>query len=235
MQIQLQLKPKTTLEIPLNYNYQLQSAIYSKLREIGVSDFWHDLGFGDKEAFKLFVFGPLKGNYKIEDKKIIFDDTVSLEIRSSIFDFCDDFQRSIEKNTTFKFFDEALSVCGASITNRHINSKRVIFKTASPIVLHTISGDGKTVYLKPESDEFLERLHENFYKKYYACYETEPPEIKIYLLDIGKKVVTKYKEIWVTAYNCTLEVEGPYDALEFLYNSGFGERNSQGFGMVDII
>lgn len=235
MQIQLQLKPKTTLEIPLNYNYQLQSAIYSKLRELGVSDFWHDLGFGDKEAFKLFVFSSLKGNYKIADKKIIFDDTIFLEIRSSIFEFCDDLQRSIEKNPTLKFFDEELTVCGATITNRHINSDCVEFKTLTPIVLSKMVSDGKTIYLRPDDSDFLNRLQENFYKKYKACYEVEPPEIKISVLDIGKKVVTQYKEIWITGYNCTLEVEAPYDALEFLYNSGFGERNSQGFGMVEVI
>lgn len=82
MQIILNFDLDTPLEIPLNYNYQLQSAVYAKLREIGVSDFWHDSGLGESETFKFFVFGPLLGNYRIEDKKIIFTDSISLEIRS---------------------------------------------------------------------------------------------------------------------------------------------------------
>lgn len=235
MQISLLLSPHEPLEIPLNYNYQLQSVIYSKLKDVGTSDFWHDCGFGENETFKFFVFGPLLGNYRIEDKKIIFKDKINLEIRSPFFEFCDDLQRSIELNPTIKIFNQTLDVAGAFLNNRHINSDSVIFKTISPIIVSEKSEAEKTVFFRPDNPEFVYKLQENFYKKYKTAFDTQPPELKIEILEKGKKVVTQYKEIWLTGYNCTLKINAPNEALEFIFNSGLGERNSQGFGLVDII
>jgi CRISPR-associated endoribonuclease Cas6 len=90
-------------------------------------------------------------------------------------------------------------------------------------------------FLSPDSAEFIDGIHENFYKNYLAAYCTQPPELKITLLEKDKKVVTQYKDIWLTGYNCTLKVSAPSEALEFIYNCGLGERNSQGFGLVKII
>lgn len=235
MQISLILTPQEPLKVPLNYNYQLQSAIYSKLKEVDASDFWHDCGFGEKETFKFFVFGTLLGNYKIEDKKIIFNSEITLEIRSPFYEFCDELQRSIELNPTIKLFNQELSVSGAFLNNRHINSDTVIFKTISPIIVSEKNEAEKTVFIKPDSPDFVYRLQENFYKKFKAAFNTQPPELKIELLEKGKKVVTQYKEIWLTGYHCTLKIAGPCHALEFIYNTGLGERNSQGFGLPDII
>lgn len=235
MQISLVLTPLEPLKIPLNYNYQLQSAIYAKLKEVGSSDFWHDCGFGEKETFKFFVSGPLLGNYKIEDKKIIFSDEIALEIRSPLFEFCDDIQRSIELNPTIKLFNQELAVSEAFLNNRHINSDTAIFKTISPIMVSEQNMPQKTVFIRPDSPEFIYRLQENFYKKYKAVFDSQPPELKIELMEKGKKVVTQYKEIRLTGYHCTLKITGPNNALEFIYNTGLGERNPQGFGLMDII
>lgn len=235
MQISLVLTPYEPLKIPLNYNYQLQSAVYSKLKEVGASDFWHDCGFGEKEIFKFFVLGPLLGSYKIEDKKIIFSDEIAFEIRSPFYEFCDDIQRSIELNPTIKLFNQELAVSGAFLNNRHINSDTAIFKTRSPIMVSEQTMAQKTVFIRPGSPEFIYRLQENFYKKYKAAFDSQPPELKIELMEKGKKVVTQYKEIWLTGYHCTLKITGPNHALEFIYNTGLGERNSQGFGLMDII
>ena len=235
MQIILNFDLDTPLEIPLNYNYQLQSAVYAKLREIGASDFWHDSGVGETEKFKFFVFGPLLGNYRIEDKKIIFTDSISFEIRSPFFDFCDDLQRSFELNPTIKLFNRTLFISGASLTNQHINAESVEFKTVSPILVYMKSDSGHMTFLSPGSVEFIDRLHDNFYKKYLAAYGVQPPELKITLLEKGKKVVTQYKDVWLTGYNCKFKVTAPHEALEFIYNCGFGERNSQGFGLIKII
>ena len=44
MQILVRFQPSAPLIIPYNYNYQLQSALYALLAEVGESDFWHDKG-----------------------------------------------------------------------------------------------------------------------------------------------------------------------------------------------
>ncbi len=235
MQIKLIFKPDEPLAIPLNYNYQLQSAVYAKLAEICVSDFWHDNGFGDTETFKFFAFSPLLGNYIIEDKKIVFTDTISIEIRSPFFDFCDDLQRSFELKPSIKLFDTDLPISGAFLTNQHINEESACFRTVSPIVLYTRDEYDKMHFISPASSQFVDRLHENFYKKYKTAFDTQPPELEIRVTEIGKKIVTKYKEVWLTGYNCDLDITAPSEALEFIYDCGLGERNSQGFGLMRLL
>ena len=236
MQIHLTLKCETPFTIPLNYNYQLQSAVYAKLSEIGASDFWHDTGFGDnKQKFKSFMFGPLTGAHIIENKKITFTDEIHLELRSPIFEFCDELQRSFEINPAIKLFDTSLEVCSATLVNRHINNNCAIFKSLSPIVVHSTLPDKRTVFLSPNDEMFIQRLQINYHNKFQSLYGYKAPEISLKISENSQKIVTNYKGTWITGYKCRITAEGHFAALEFLYNSGFGEKNSQGFGMADIL
>ena len=235
MQIHLTLKCEEPFTVPLNYNYQLQSAVYSKLSEIGASDFWHNVGFGDnKQKLKSFVFGPLTGTHIVENKKITFTDEIHFELRSPIFEFCDELQRSFEINPIIKLFDTSLEVCGAALVNRHINNNRAIFKSLSPIVIHSTLPDKRTVFHSPDEGIFIQRLQTNYQNKFQSLYNCEAPEISLKISENSQKIVTNYKGTWITGYKCRITAEGHFAALEFLYNSGLGEKNSQGFGMVDI-
>lgn len=235
MQIQIIFKLTRPFCVPFNYNYQLQSAVYSKLAEINESDFWHDNGYGEKNKFKAFVLGSLKGNYTIIDKHLCFTDTVSFELRSPVFEFCDAFQRSLELNPHIKLFDTVLDVYGANIINKHINSNSVVFETVTPVVVRSTLPDGYTLYYSPTDVEFVKGIKQNFIKKYSAVYGECPTEIEVNPLGIHKKVVTNYKGTWINAYNGRYELKGDSKSLEFIYNSGLGIKNAQGFGMVRII
>lgn len=235
MQIRLTFKINHPIAIPFNYNYQVQSAIYAKLREIDVSSFFHDVGFGNDKVFKGFVFGKLSGKYTIIDKHMIFSDTLSLEIRSPIFEFCDALQRSFELNPSIHLFDTTFKLCGADLINYHINTNSIVCVTNSPVITRISSADGKTLYFSPDDNEFATRLQSNFEKKYMNICETKASSIVIKPLGSHKKTVTNYKGIWINAYSGKYYIEGNTHALEFLYNTGLGEKNSQGFGMFDII
>lgn len=235
MQIFLQLRPDQPLCVPFNYQYQLQSAIYSKLAEINVSDFWHDLGFGDKRKFKAFTFGPLKGKYTVSDNKICFSELVSLELRSPVFSFCDDIQRAIELDPRLKLFNTELNVINASIANAHINKYTATFKTESPILVYRSLENNKTQYFTPKDDDFYIGICNNFERKFEAVYNSPAEPIKIRPVGDFKKVVTRYKSTWLTAYHATLEVKASPQSLEFLYNSGAGAKNSQGFGFMKVL
>lgn len=234
MQIQLTFALDEPLCIPLSYSYQLQSSIYSKLAEIGLSDFWHDEGYGDTQVFKMFTFSPLSGSYRIIDKKICFENEISFEVRSPIFEFCDELQRSFEVGPYIKLFDTRLDLVGAGLTNLHFNDGKALFSAASPVIVHTVLPDGKTEYFYPNDDCFIERLKSNYKSKFEAAYEGSAPEIDIQVISEGKKVVTKYKNIWFNGNKCELLVKGDAFALEFIYNTGLGEKNSQGFGFVTV-
>lgn len=235
MQIILQLQPDRPLCLPFNYQYQLQSAIYAKLAEIDASDFWHDIGFGDTRKFKAFTFGPIKGKNTVKDNKILFENNVSLEVRSPVFAFCDDLQRALELHPQIKLFDTIMTVTNASIVNLHINRPSAVFRTESPILVYRNIGQGKTRYFTPEDDEFYIGICNNFERKYEAVFRLPAEQIQIRQAGSFKKVVTRYKETWLTCYQSSFEIKGSPKSLEFLYNTGLGAKNPQGFGFIKLL
>lgn len=235
MQLNLTFKLNEPLCIPLNYNYPLQSVVYRKLQEVSESNFWHDEGFLNNNLFKAFVFGSLKGDYKIVSKHMLFSSTLSFEVRSHCFEFCDALQRSFELRPSIKLFDTTLPLQSLVVTNTHINSNNVIAQTNSPVSIHKTCEDGKTLYYSPPMAEFSEGLHSNFLNKYQAITGALPLQLTITPLGEHKKIVTTYKKIWITAYKGKYLLEGDNKAIEFIYNTGLGAKNSQGFGMLDII
>lgn len=235
MQLKILLKPEKQLCIPFNYQYQLQSAIYAKLAEINASNFWHDNGFGSINKFKAFCFGPLKGEYTVSDKKLCFSNNVSLEIRSPIFDFCNDFQRAVELFPSIKLFDTKLNIINAGISNQHINENYVRFSAVSPITVYKTTDDGKTHYFTPEDDKFYIGICNNYEHKYESVYNQSPDKLMIRPSGQFKKIVTNYKGTWINGYQGVIEAMGSSRTLEFLYNTGMGAKNPQGFGFLKIL
>ena len=181
MQILLKLKSEKPLVIPFNYNYQLQSALYTLLGEVGESDFWHDNGFGDITKYKGFCFGKLEGKYTtdIPNKKIHFENNIYLEVRSSIFDFIDSFQRAIEQHPFIKLYDTKLDVIGASLMNRHFDENIASFDIVSPTVIHDTLENGKTLFYSPDSEDYFIRICNNIIRKYETIYQEEADEVML--------------------------------------------------------
>ena len=133
-----------------------------------------------------------------------------------------------------------ISIKDFVITDRHIQENPVNIKMRSPLCLsRTIQEGGKkkTLYFSPEDREFVPLMQENFRRKYAAAYGKEP-DSRITLAPCGemKKYVTRFQQnIYVTAWKGSFSMSGPPDALDFLYQTGLGSRNSQGFGMFDVL
>ena len=236
MQIMLTLRPAQPLTIPLNYNYQLQSAVYAMLGEVGESDFWHDNGFGDVTRFKGFCFSSLTGSYRVdtENKTIRFEDTVELEVRSPAFSFIDAFQRALEQHPFLKLFDTRLDVTGAALFNTHLPSGRVTFRAVTPAVARATREDGSTYYFSPQEDGYFERLRLNAQKKFEAVTGTPAPALSLTPAGEYKKTVTKYKGFYVIGYTGVFRLDSTLAMAEFLYNAGLGEKNAQGFGFLRL-
>ena len=48
------------------------------------------------------------------------------------------------------------------------------------------------------------------------------------------KYVTNYKGFYISGWYGTYRLKGKRKYLDFLYQTGIGDRNSQGFGMFDL-
>lgn len=237
MEIIIKLIPEKPLIIPFNYFYQLQSSVYSLLNKVEESDFWHDDGFGEPPRYKGFCFSGLNGKYRVDrkNKKLIFDGEVYLELRSAVFDFIDAFQRAVEQHPFIKLFDTLLTVTEASLRNTHIDGGIIYFNAITPVVMHRSTDDGHTVFFSPNDDEYFTLICNNIKNKYLAIKNKSPDEVFLRTSGDLKKVVTKYKNTWITGYQGIFEIKTSSRMAEFIYNTGLGEKNSQGFGFVEML
>lgn len=236
MQIRLTMRPEKPLTIPLSYNYQLQSALYAMLGEVGQSDFWHDNGFGDAGRYKGFCFSALSGKYRVdrERRSIRFENNAYLEVRSAAFDFIDAFQRAVEQRPFLKLFDTRLDIVGAELSNRHLPSGRVRLEAVTPVVVHSTAEDGHTDYYSPEEEAYFTRICANAENKFEAVTGDPAPRLALRPSGEFKRTVTTYKGIYVCGYTGVFELDTTLRMAEFLYNSGLGEKNAQGFGFCVV-
>ena len=85
---------------------------------------------------------------------------------------------------------------------------------------------------------FYQSINGNFFRKYQAYYGVPPiSDIQMNLCDnkVPRKIVTKYKGIYITGWLGNYKISGERKYLDFLYQTGLGAKNSQGFGMFSIL
>lgn len=237
MQMIIHLENKNGLRLPLDYGYRVSSAIYRLASaDEEYAAFLHDFGYGTGEnRYKLFTYSPLKGHYRIEDKHIIFDGDISFEVRSISKSFCGAVKSSLLDKGAIKLMDTVLPVKMTEIYDAPLSVSETDIKSVSPIVVCS-TVDSKNVYRSPEDERWEEMINLTLYRKFTAAYGEEPPSIvKLDLIRKPKKVVTRVKGIWVTAYHAHLHIRSHPIVTAFLYETGLGAKNSQGFGMFDIL
>lgn len=235
MQLRIHIHLQEPFGIPLNYNHQLQSAIYAKLAQTENGGIWHDYGFGQyNNEFKAFVFGSIAGNYRIRGKQICFTDSMEIEVRSPIFRFIDDLQRSFELQPSLHLFNTTFAIDEMQVSNLHLNRTQALFQTASPVIVRNVLPDGSTVYYSPDDAAFVPALTNNFRRKYETVCKSPAGAVSVIPVGQHKKTVTQYKGLWITAYSGKYEISGSPKELEFIYNTGLGIKNAQGFGMLNL-
>ena len=242
MQLYIRHTLNKPLVLPINYNYILQSALFKAMKNsTNINDFVHDSGFEYKNrTYKLFTFSMLSGRYKIEGKQIIFYDEVSFEVRSTESIILRSIKENLENNG-ITYMEQHYDVEIVRISDYEVELDEITIRMKTPICIHeTYEEDGvsKTYYYSPFDEDFERRICENFENK-YESYTMKKPDTKITIepLEITKrdKVVTKYKGIYISAWKGVYKIKGKRKYLDFLYQVGLGEKNSQGFGMFDVI
>ncbi len=238
MQIIITISPIDYKTLPLNYNYAVQGLIYSLLNSVPeYARFLHDIGYeNESSTFKLFTFGGIKGDYHIENRQIIPDGNISFEIRSVSEEFCNIMKQALLNTETVRLLSGEYRLRMIEVYDKHITEPEICVVTSSPIVAKQTDEDGQTVYYSPEDDDFLDIVNANYGRKIEA-FTGIYPEYGVIVEPLGRcrKIVTKFKGLWVTAYHGKFRLTGEPMALDFLYQTGLGAKSSQGFGMFDLI
>lgn len=245
--------------IPVNYNYFISSAIYNFLSTTDL-EFSTKLHFGwhtlSKKNFKFFTFSRLEiGKREIQNDKInIFSDEIYLYISSPWNEFLTILINGIFRTGFFRIGKQSFEVNKIEILKSDIpkdNYLKLKMKCLSPIVITTkkeYNNKLSKYYYKSKDDqnEISEKIKNNLINKYEAFYykKTDKSNIKITFdqgyISTGKSdVLIHYLkndlDIKIPAINCPFEIEGDKELINFGYECGFGEMNSAGLGMVEII
>lgn len=120
--------------------------------------------------------------------------------------------------------------------------KKMKLKTMSPIIVRIKREDDRIWDLNPGDLRFYTALQQNLIRKYNSFHE----DVDVYDGDEYVKIVPEMKSVkrkritidkngiptYHRAYLMHFALESDERLIKFGYDSGFGEKNSMGFGMV---
>ena len=245
------------LACPVNHQHFLTGLVY-RLLECSDADyarFLHEEGYGlDAEArrFKLFTFSGLRAQ-----KRRIAGSTlwlgpgiVSWFVASPVEDF-------LTHIATGLLSAGVLNVGPLELPITQIETQAVPefsagiahFTYLSPIVAAVpveVNGKPGTRYLRPTEDgpAFSEAVRKNLVRKYQTLHEGQPPanandfELTFsadYLAaHRGGMKNIEFKGIQIIGAQAPFRAVGSAELLQTMWECGAGEKNSSGFGMVEV-
>ena len=233
-----------SLRLPIHYNHILQGFIYDNISQ-KLASFLHEQGYiHGKRSFKLFTFSRLYGKFRLNRDSIDFESPVHFYIASSDSHFIQEFAESLIKAGNVKLGRQLIRVSSIEVYPNQKFNKEVIINTLAPITvystLNTRAGKKKTYYYSPYEKEFSELIADNLRKKFELVYHKEPGSrnLVIELIKNGKRVsekVIKYKDFIVKGWMGKFKLKGSLSLISVAYDTGLGSKNSQGFGMFEIV
>lgn len=233
-----------TLRLPINYQHILQGVIYSHLGDAEFAHFLHEQGFQEgPQSFKLFTFSRLYGKHRLDlDRRIIeFKAPIEWQISSIVPQFIQGVGQSLLMASSIKIGEQAISVEELQYSTPAMNGSAGRIVMRSPLTIHqTVEIDGKkrTHFYHPCDHVFPLLIEQNLKKKYRAYYKKDA-EGKLVIRPVRvsqrDKVVTQFKQIYITGYMGEYHLEGDLELLNFALATGLGARNSAGFGLFDVV
>ena len=238
------------IRLPINYNYFLASAIYGFLRESNpeYADFLHQDGYElENRRFKLFTFSQLMAKRReIRGDQIHFRSPLTWYVSSSQEPFLENFAAALMGTGILQVEHHRLRVGDVEVLRQPRFGPQMTFRCLSPITMSTKrERDGQlgTHYCLPDDPQFSELVRQNLIRKYEAVYR-HPPTEKSFAMTFDQAYIDKregrvtrlvnYKGIRIRGVISPFHVIGAPELIHIGYECGFGDKNSAGFGMVEV-
>ncbi len=233
------------INLPLHYNSTLQGMLYKSLPKY-LSDFLHDIGFFyNGRRFKLYTFSKIiSERFKIlpDSKEIQYKNPIRIYISSAFDEITKNFGESFLKKDVVKLGKNELFLESIEVLEKpNIDKDEILIKTLSPITAYQTfkKPDGKNFYhyYPPGHKEFKRLLKENIRKKYEIITGKKLEDFDFDISPIGKprKALIKYRDFMIEAYDGKFKIKLASEIFNKIYDAGLGPKNSQGFGMVEVI
>ncbi|HKI45477.1 MAG TPA: CRISPR-associated endoribonuclease Cas6 [Balneolales bacterium] len=246
----------TSRNLPINYQYEFSAWIYKTLHygDPTFARWLHDHGYTEgKRSFKLFSFSNLDvDRFKINgDRFQIVSDEARLILTFHIDEAIQHFVTGLFRHNAFTIGDRKsqvdFEVKSVEMLHPPEFTDTMRFRTLSPVCIsRPVENNGKLTaeYLAPGHPEYSRRFFENLLTRYRSSQQQYQQLSKSFELlessDNPKSRLIKIKadtpqETRVRGYLYDFECSAPAELLRFGYEAGFGEKNSLGFGCVEVI
>ncbi len=249
MRIKLTLEANRPVVIPINYQYPLSSAIYNMLQRADAryAGQLHEKGYelGSKK-FKLFTFSSLYPDfYKLQGRQmLIAPGNVDLYIGSLKNEFLINFAEGVFCNNVLRISTGELMIRQAEAIRAPEFKRSMRFRCLSPVVATTkeeVDGQLRQRDCRLEEDKYRENIIKNLYSKYELIYgkSVEEKDFRIFynskdMERYGRGKLIGFKNSFIKGFLCPFEASGSPELMRVMWEVGAGEKNSGGFGMVDI-
>lgn len=250
MRIQILADVGNGITLPINYNYQLASGIYRFLAESDpeYASFLHNEGYTVAEKrFKLFTFSQLMAEHRrITGEKIYFGSTLTWSVSSPVERFLSHFADTLLTEGRLSIGRHRLRIRDVTVPRIPRFRSEMRFRCLSPIVMSTVrerNGKQAMHYCLPDDPAFSELIRQNLIRKHQAIYGRVPHDNTLtfsfdeaYIRKRQGRVtrLVDYKGIKIRGVLCPFNVSGSVALIQTGYECGFGDKNSAGFGMVEV-
>ncbi len=236
--------------LPLNSNHAIAAMIYHMLGNAS-ADFaaqLHREGFSaEGRSFKLFTFSRLRPDHShiVGDQVILDKPSVTLQISSPLSDFIEYFVTGLFQAESFRIAETNFHLTGAETLPAPEFTERMIFRALSPITESVRDEQDRTRFLSTD-DDWSEVMQRNLTRKYRVMHGREPEDTSLrwtwdreYLREVADRgrrasALIDIRGIKVRGWLAPFTVEGNRELIEIGYETGFGSRNSMGFGMAEV-
>ncbi len=243
MRIKINLESRNNVVLPAGFNEILQWFVYSSIKD----EWLHSVGFEfNKRSFKLFAFSSIlqKGRYLREKSLFIFPRKISFLVASPVDWILEKLATgSIQKDNINMWHNNVYLTEISVLKPPNIKSDTVLVKALTPIEVHSTfetQNGKKTHHYTPFESEFSSLINENAKKKWSAFFKNEPlSDVKIEPKGFNKEKIvrfgTKNRYVIVKGWTGNFKLQGNPEFLKFILDAGIGSRNSQGFGLAEVV
>lgn len=261
MRITLELSHrKRFVTLPINNGYLVSSLIYNIVDQSSCeyAERLHEQGYRlENRAFKLFTFSPVypghSRKWALHENGTMstIEPLLHVTISSPKEEFIEHLIMGLMREPLVSIGKERFRVETVRKLEQPLFSNEMRFIMLSPVVCTTRHEPEKHArFLLPGDPEFRRVLIENLCRKYQVLYgkpfecREEDVEFELDSAYVERKNGKTHKLITVKEGRsdetkirgafAPFRIRAPRELIEVGYECGFGEKNSQGFGMVKV-
>jgi CRISPR-associated endoribonuclease Cas6 len=247
MRVRFEIVGNDMIKLPFSHSPIQQGLIYTFL-EKEAAKWLHNQGFEyEKRSFKMFTFSDIieRGFPNHKEKRLTFPNgQVSFYVASPVDWILQQSAQNLIASKKIRLGSNDAYVSSISVLKQEtITSNKIKVKTLSPITMHSTfeKPDGKKVthYYSPFENDFEELIKANLHKKWQSLYREACPynnfSIKPMFGTNRKEKIRYFKGTLIKGWTGMFEIEGDPKLLQFALDTGLGDRNSQGYGMVEMV